>query len=353
MEKKEYDIVFFTNQPAFYKINLYNEIAKEKKIFVIFLGQGSEERTKDFLYGNIDFEYIYLNKGNFERRNKLFSIAKIIRLIFKLNYKLIITMGWSTIEDFLIVAVSPRRKNALVCETSIYETQLKNWKKYLKKYILSRVSYAFVSGKPHCKIFEKLNFRGKIIITGGVGLYNRNTNINTIQRKEKKSYKYLCVARLVEEKNLEFLINIFNQNGKELAIAGQGILEKKLKKIAKKNIKFLGHIPNEEINILYREYDIFILPSKSEPWGLVIEEAIINYMPVIVSNMVGCREDIVEKFKIGEVFIYNSVDDFEIAMEKIELNYLKYIENLKRTDLKKHINLQIKKFTKIQHCDKK
>lgn len=342
MEKKEYDIVFFTNQPAFYKINLYNEIAKEKKIFVIFLGEGSLERTKDFLVGDMFFDYIFLNKGKYEERNKILSVLKLIKILLKVKYKLIITMGWSTIEDFFIVTLSRKKRNAIVCETSIYETQLNNWKKYFKKYILLRISYAFVSGKPHSEIFEKLNFKGKIIITGGVGLYNRNKK--NIERKEKENYKYLCVARLIPVKNLEFLIEAFNKNGKNLSIVGTGILEEKLKNIAKNNIKFYGHIPNEKINEIYKEHDIFILPSQSETWGIVVEEAISNYMPVLVSNKVGCNIDIVKKYEVGEIFIYNSQKDLEKKIVRIELNYIKYIEKIRKINFLTKITEQINSY---------
>ena len=43
---------------------------------------------------------------------------------------------------------------------------------------------------------------------------------------------------------------------------------------------------------MYAEYDILILPSLSEPWGLVVEEALYYGMPVIISDRVGCRSEV-------------------------------------------------------------
>lgn len=330
--KEKYDIVFFTNQPAFYKINLYNETSKKKKVLVIFLGTIESDRTKDFITGNMNFKYLFINEIECEKRNKLKSCFKLIKILKNIEYDLIITMGWSCIEDFLISFICPKKKNGLVCESSIYESNLDNWKKYLKKLICFRISYAFVSGEPHKEIFKKLKFKGEIIITGGVGLFNKNERELKKVEKNKKEFKYLCVARLIPIKNLEFLINTFNKNGKSLTIAGQGILEEKLRKIAKENIKFTGHIPNKEIGKLYQEHDIFILPSKIEPWGLVVEEALYNGLPVIVSSKVGSNIDMVKNYNSGEIFQFDNENDLNEKICILEKNYIYYRKNVEKID---------------------
>lgn len=313
---KKYNIVFFTNQPAFYKINLYNEISKKEKILVLFLGTIENDRTKDFIVGDINFEYLFINETECEKRNKLKSCFKLVKVLKNIEYDLVITMGWSYIEDFIIALISPKKKNGLICESSIYESRLDNWKKYFKKLICFRMSYAFVSGETHKQIFERLKFRGKIIITGGVGLFNKNKRKVQKIEKIKKEFKYLCVARLIPVKNLEFLINVFNKNGKSLTIAGQGILGEKLRKMAKQNIKFTGHIPNKEIGKLYQEHDVFILSSKAEPWGLVVEEALYNGIPVLVSNKVGSNIDMVKNYNSGEIFEFDNENNLNEKIKK-------------------------------------
>ena len=58
----------------------------------------------------------------------------------------------------------------------------------------------------------------------------------------------------------------------------------------------------------YQESQVLILPSFSEPWGLVVEEALNNGLPVIVSSQVGCAEEIIKSGYNGLVF---SIDDAE------------------------------------------
>lgn len=75
--------------------------------------------------------------------------------------------------------------------------------------------------------------------------------------------------------------------------------------MAKKNIVFHGPINNEDLPNIYQSNDVFILPSLSETWGLVVEEALNNGLPVIVSNKVGCAEEIVNENN-GIVFSLDS-----------------------------------------------
>ena len=63
---------------------------------------------------------------------------------------------------------------------------------------------------------------------------------------------------------------------------------------------------------------MLILPSKFEPWGLVIEEAIYNGIPVISSNKVGCNQDLISNLKVGYVFKNNSIESLKKCVNKIK-----------------------------------
>lgn len=299
-----YDYLIVTNQPAFYKINLYNEISKKLKIKVIYLGNGSIIRNKDFISGKMNFEYEFLSELEYENRNKFKNIIKLISIIKSTNYKRILIGGWDELENWITMFISSSKKNCVVVESSIFESKVKGLKGFLKKIFLKRINYGYVSGEDQKKVLEALNFKGKIIKTYGVGLMNFQQQKIKVT-KENSARNFLYVGRLSKEKNLEYLIKIFNELNYELGIVGSGPEEEYLKKISNKNIKFYGYVDNKVLPGIYTSYDVFILPSKSEPWGLVVEEALYYGLPVIVSNRVGCRSEIVEKYDLGLTFKLN------------------------------------------------
>lgn len=79
----------------------------------------------------------------------------------------------------------------------------------------------------------------------------------------------------------------------KLKIAGDGEESKNLKRLVKdlkleNEVEFLGWVKN--IDNFFQQIDIFVLPSKSETFGLVILEAMKNHTPIIVTNCDGPRE---------------------------------------------------------------
>lgn len=116
-------------------------------------------------------------------------------------------------------------------------------------------------------------------------------------------------------KNLNWLIRQFNNHPElQLTLIGFGKLENELKLIAKENIHFIGAVDNENLPEYYQRADVFILPSLSETWGVVVEEALNNGTPVMVSDRVGCAKDLVNN-DTGVVFSLNNKDFEEKLME--------------------------------------
>ena len=71
-------------------------------------------------------------------------------------------------------------------------------------------------------------------------------------------------------------------------------------------VRFLGFRNQSELPALYDLCDVFALPSRFEPWGLVVNEAMNAGRPVIVSDRVGAAADLVEDGVNG--FVYPSGD---------------------------------------------
>lgn len=328
-----YDYVILTHLPAFYKINLYNELAKKLNIYVIFLGNSTnEKRAKDFTnLNNLNFKYEIIYNGNFQDRNKIKSCLRLYQIISKIKFNKILLGGWELLESWLVIFITNKNKNCYVLESTIIESITTGWKGLIKKIFLSKISTVFASGNLHIKLMHKLNFDKTIKITRGVGIINK-----PIYEDIRKIYKkrFLFIGRLSDEKNLETLIYIFNDLPSfTLTIVGIGPNEIKLKKIAKNNIIFTGSINNSEIQNIFLKNDIFILPSIHEPWGLVVEEALYFGLPVIVSNNCGACE-LIENGING--FLINPYDLDE--MKKIILNinediFLKLVKNIKENNI--------------------
>lgn len=331
---KQYHYVFITNIPSFYKINLFNLLSSHLNIKVIFISDQSLIRNKDFTSNEKKFEHEYINSGPFEKRNKIKTIFKVWASLKKLDYQNLIFPGWEIIELMLLVFLLPRRKNGIVIESSILETKTSGLPWFLKVMFLKRMGKAFPAGVLQKDILYKANFEGGIYETHGVGVlsdnFSQKKNEKNKERPELLSYIY--VGRLSEEKNVSELITTFNKINNKLYMIGDGPLKDELQKKANSNIIFLGHINNSELDLAYEKADVFVLPSISEPWGLVVEEALKCRLPLIVSDRVGCKDDLVTNLNTGIVFsIDGGGKSLMNAIEEMNLNFdsfKKSVDNL-------------------------
>ncbi len=146
----------------------------------------------------------------------------------------------------------------------------------------------------------------------------RVTEIRSNGNVEWQSGAFLFVGRLAEVKNLPVLLDAYcsyKRNGghRNLEIVGHGPMEDTLKASVQRtgledSVRFFGFQPYDSIPEWYARAACLILPSMSEPWGLVVNEAMASGLPVIVSDRCGCADDLVEDSVNGYIFPAEDVD---------------------------------------------
>jgi glycosyltransferase involved in cell wall biosynthesis len=82
-------------------------------------------------------------------------------------------------------------------------------------------------------------------------------------------------------------------------------------------IRFLGFRNQTEMPRYLDLCDVFVLPSRHEPWGLVVNEAMNAGRAVVVSDDVGCQEDLVREGETGAVFPVGDVAALAGAIERV------------------------------------
>jgi glycosyltransferase involved in cell wall biosynthesis len=110
----------------------------------------------------------------------------------------------------------------------------------------------------------------------------------------------LYLGRLEQEKGLDYLIRAFavlQRDDAVLIIAGDGSLREDLKALAKQNgveqsTRFVGYVSPKDALDYYAIADVYALPSVTmpsgkEPWGLVVNEAMNQGVPVVATDAVG------------------------------------------------------------------
>lgn len=328
--------VFIAVSPGFYKTNLFNELAKRENFLVVYTGSyNTSTRNADFLGGEKRFNSISIVGS------KLTRLAKMISLLLSERPNEVIIGGYDNLFCWAPLLLTKKKRCSLIVESTYRETVTYGIRFQLKRLFISRISRVYAPGTPHAKLVKDLGYKGEIRLCNSVGLINAVSQPLYIERKRVS--RFLFVGRLIPEKNLPWLINMFKKHRElQLTIVGFGAQETYLKSLVAcdktENIVFVGAVNNNKLSFYYQNADVFILPSKTETWGLVIEEALNNGTPIMCSHMVGCADDLVIAKNNGVVFHLDDEDDFENKLKEICNidKYNQYRENVSKMDFKQH-----------------
>lgn len=134
--------------------------------------------------------------------------------------------------------------------------------------------------------------------------------------------RFICSGRLVDFKGFDLAIDAFNQVADErhdwdLVIAGDGelraALEARVRPDLRDRVKWLGFVADQsELATIYKASHIFVHPARREPWGVVVNEAVIAGLAVIASDSTGAAADLVEDGVNGYVV---PTDDLNALVE--------------------------------------
>lgn len=140
---------------------------------------------------------------------------------------------------------------------------------------------------------------------------------------------------VVRRKNLFFLLKAFAQlkdKSLQLDIIGHGNYEKSVRNWVTKfnlegRVNLLGFVPNEQIAIYIRRAKAFLMPSKSETFGVAYVEALACGTPILYSKDTGF-DGVFEN--VGECVDPYSVQSIKNGIEKCIINNVLYRANINK-----------------------
>lgn len=249
--------------------------------------------------------------------------------------------GWSMPEALIAIEWCSRNRIpcVLMSESTRDDQARYRLKEAWKRRIVAAANAAVVGGTPHAAYAEKLGIASDKIFKGydvvdNTYFQERSASAKARSRERQGlrpfSGKYFfCCARLVEKKNIERLVEAFDiyrsaATGERwhLVIAGPGPLEGDIRRaISERGLDglcwILGARTYDEIADLYSSAEVFVLPSTTEQWGLVVNEAMAAGLPVAVSNRCGCTTDLVQDGVNGLTFDPFDVRSISSALIRI------------------------------------
>jgi len=191
---------------------------------------------------------------------------------------------------------------------------------YLKHYS-KHFDLALVAGARSSAYAEKLGFPPTKVVSPLYAVQlDKFANIRP-ENINERSGGFVYVGRYSVEKGLDTLMRAFEIYQKQLggewglSVFGKGDLEEYL--FGHEGVQVNGFIQPNDLPELLGEKQCFILPSRYEPWGVVVAEACHAGLPVICSDAVGAADDLVSHGVNGFVFKAGDAVSLADMMSKV------------------------------------
>jgi glycosyltransferase involved in cell wall biosynthesis len=302
----------------------------------IQIAETDDERTAlgdvDMSYHQYPFRLLF--HGNYDRGSRWRRVITVVRDVFKNPSDLVVIPGYHRVEYWamLLVCILLRRKRAVFCDSTEFDRPQTGLKDFAKRLFFRRCDGFFCYG---VRSKEYLLRHGadesKIIYRyQAAALPHEYDPVEVLARYEAmprpaaKMHRFTYVGRFSLEKGINDLLEAFVRvrskiTDARLDLVGAGPLCAELKaRVAELNlgdvVTFLGTKNISEIAELFMESTALVLPSHSEPWGLVVNEALSYGCPVVASDVCGCVPDLVIDGVTGYSFEAGDVEALSQAM---------------------------------------
>jgi len=309
-------VLFLTNIPSPYRVNFFNELGKNCELTVLFERSNARDRNNEWLQKKNEYYRAIVLKGKKIGTDSAISFD-VIKYLKTEVYDIIIIGGYSTPTGMIAIAYLKHKHMpyGLSTDGGFVKFSERTAKKKLKKYLISNASYWLSSGDNatnhllHYGACEKNIYHYPLS-----SMYAKDILQAPLSLAEKKFYKektgikeskaILSVGQFIFRKGFDVLLQSCSAITGDFGVyiiggePTQEYLDLK-EKLELENVHFIGFKTKEELEIYYKACDIFVLPTREDIWGLVINEAMAYGLPIITTDKCAAGLELVKDYENG------------------------------------------------------
>lgn len=348
-------IIFLLSHPIQYFSPLFVEIAKNNNFELTVLycdDYGTRSKNIHPEVGEIagwdipllegyNYKFLKNNSWNSSIFNGFFGLInfEIFKALKNERGSFLVIHGWAY-ATYLLAVIAGKLSGLKLClrsENPLSQELLKPratlfLRKFFFRYFWFKLfDYFFYIGSQNKKLYEYYGVKKEKLVFTPYAVDNDMFKAEYEKYKGKKPELRKELGLPANKKNILFsgkyvpkkrpmdllqAYHFLNDENSALVFLGDGELRIEMEEyISKHNLKdvYLTGFKNQsEVGKYFAASDIFVLPSGTgETWGLVVNEAMVLGLPIIVSNIVGCCDDLVVDNKNGFKFETGDIEELK------------------------------------------
>jgi glycosyltransferase involved in cell wall biosynthesis len=309
-------VVLLTEIPAPYRIPLFNALAERVELRVLFLRDRHPARPYDLHRDELRFEWHVLRGIAATVHSHWFvlngSVARSLRLA-----DAVIVGGWNQ-PAFVEALMWCRLRNVptILWSESTLRDRRSGRHELSKRLLLNAADAFLVPGAASREYLETLGAPEERITIApnavDAGIFGGVT-----RSRASGPVRLLAVGRLAPEKGIDTLLQAAEGLQVEIVLAGSGPEEARLRKLAGPNVTFLGYVERDALPVVYADADVLVMPSRSEPWGMTLNEGALAGLPLVATTAAGAAFELIEEGVNGFRVPPNDPTSLEKAIRRL------------------------------------
>lgn len=293
-------VLYIVNVPAPYMVSYFNELGKLCDLTVLFEKATSTERDGSWKeYSFPHFKGIIM--GGISTDVDMAFCPQVIKYLKKGAYDYILVTSMATPTGILAIEYMKLRKIPFYLESEGgFAKDGKGLKERFKRHLMTGAvgyfsttpvadEYFITYGAPKDKIYKYpfTSLYEKDLLPAPVGEEERSKLRQSLGIPEKRML--VSVGQFIPRKGFDILIRAAAQLPKDMGVYIIGGVpteeyEELKKSTGADNVHFVGFLSKDALAEYYKASDLFVLQTREDTWGLVINEAMAYGLPVITTD---------------------------------------------------------------------
>lgn len=328
-------VLFLTNYPSPYRVHFFDELGKLTDVTVLFFDRKEEKTHRDakwFVQSQGNFQMVQLGEKRIRLRGREVCLDVLDWL--KKPWDAIVVCGYSAPTTMLAIHWLHAKKIPFYMEVDGGLIRQDSRMKYLfKKSLVSKANFWLSTGRETTRYLVHYGAREEdTLVYPFTSLYEKDLLEAVVSREEKQSLReklgireekvVLSIGQFIHRKGFDVLLEAAEKLDRDTGIyivggeATEEYIRMRSRLGLEKNVHFVGFQTKEQLALYYKAADLFVLPTREDIWGLVVNEAMAHGLPVVTTNGCVAGMELVENGISGYVV---PVNDAEALAEKMQL----------------------------------
>jgi glycosyltransferase involved in cell wall biosynthesis len=286
-------VALLTEIPAPYRIPLFNALADRVDLRVLFLRERHPERPYDLHRDELRFDWAVVPGAELSIGSRWLLLNRSVARRLG-NPGVVVLGGWNQPAFWQALArCRLHRIPAILWSESTERDRRTGRHEPIKRAWLRALDGFVVPGAAARAYLESLGVPADRI-TVAPNAVDPAIFGSASRTRADGTCRVVAVARLSPEKGIDVLLEATAGLPVEVVVAGAGPEESRLRRLAGGNVTFLGNVERDALPSVYADADVAVAPSRSEAWGMALNEAALAGLPLVSTTAAGAAYELIE-----------------------------------------------------------